>query len=275
MADSKPGAKTKLGVVGCGGRMGRMILTAIRDNPDCEIAGGTEAPESRLVGQDIGTLIGAGNLGLTVGADPAALFAASDGVLDFTAPAATLAHARLAGETGTALVAGTTGLTPEQQAVIEGAAATAPVVQAANMSLGVNLLLQIVEQVARSLDPSYDIEVLEMHHRHKVDAPSGTALALGEAAAAGRRISLEQAARKVRDGITGPREEGTIGFATLRGGEVPGEHTVLFAGAGERLELTHKAARREVFAEGAVKAALWAAAQPPGLYDMKDVLGLS
>ncbi len=267
-------AMTRLGVVGCGGRMGRMILGMIAENPDCEIAGATEARQSPLIGQDVGHLIGGPEIGVTIASDHGPLFEKADAVLDFTVPQATVLHAQEARRSGTALVAGTTGLTPEQQAAVAAAADSAAVVQAANMSLGVNLLFMLVEEVARALDPSYDIEVLEMHHRNKVDAPSGTALALGEAAAAGRKVSLDEMARKVRDGITGARETGTIGFATLRGGDVPGEHSVIFAGDGERLELTHKAGRREVFAGGAVKAAVWAAQQPPGLYSMRDVLGL-
>ena len=190
-------------------------------------------------------------------------------------PAATKAHAGLAGESGTALVVGTTGLDANTQAAVEAAAKSAPLVQAPNMSLGVNLLMALVEQAAAKLGPeAYDIEIVEMHHRHKVDAPSGTALGLGEAAAKGRGVDLSDARVSVRDGHTGPREEGTIGFATLRGGDVAGDHTVIFAAEGERLELGHRASNRGVFAQGALRAALWAAGKQPGLYSMKDVLGL-
>ena len=206
--------------------------------------------------------------------DPRALFATADVVVDFTLPASSVAHAELAGETGTALVIGTTGIDAAQEAAIAAAAAQAPILRAANMSLGVNLLLKLVEQTARALDLAFDIEVVEMHHRHKIDAPSGTALALGQAAAAGRAVNLESVAQRVRDGITGPRESGHIGFATLRGGDVAGEHTVVFAGESERLELTHKASNRVIFARGAVTAALWLSGKPPGLYGMGDVLGL-
>ena len=264
----------RIGVVGCAGRMGRMLLRAIATTEGCAVAGGTEVPGSPAIGQDLGGLAGLGALGSTVGSDTAKLFADVDAVIDFTTPAASVAHAELASETGTVLVIGTTGLTAEHDAAVERAAQRAPIVAAPNMSLGVNLLLALVERVAASLDPDYDIEIVEMHHRHKVDAPSGTALALGRAAAAGREVDLDAVAQKVRDGITGERRRGDIGFATLRGGDVTGEHTVVFAAEGERLELTHKASTREVFARGAVKAALWARGKGPGLYTMTDVLGL-
>ena len=264
----------KIGVVGCAGRMGRMLLQTIAGTDGCEIAGGTEPKGSPAVGQDAGVFAGLGELGVTVGADPVELFAKADAVIDFTAPAATAAHAELAAQAMAVHVIGTTGLSGEQQAVIAKAALHTPVVQAPNMSLGVNLLLDLVERVAGILEPDYDIEVVEMHHRHKVDAPSGTALALGHAAAAGRGVDLDQVAQKVRDGVTGERTRGDIGFATLRGGDVTGDHTVIFATPGERVELSHKATSREVFARGAVKAALWARGKPAGLYSMKDVLGL-
>ncbi len=264
----------RIGVVGCAGRMGRMLVRAVAASDGCEIAGGTEAPESPVLGQDLGELAGLGRLGREVTAEPVELFAKAQAVIDFTAPAASVAHAELAAQAEAVHVIGTTGLDAAQNAAIARAAQHATIVQAANMSLGVNLLLALVEQVAGALDADYDIEIVEMHHRHKVDAPSGTALALGRAAAAGRGVDLEQVAQKVRDGVTGARRRGDIGFATLRGGDVAGEHTVIFAGEGERVELTHKASTREVFARGAVKAALWARGKPPGLYTMKDVLGL-
>ncbi len=265
----------KIGVVGCAGRMGRMVLQTIAETQDCEITGGTEAKGNPAVGRDVGVLAGLGALGVTVGADPVELFAHADAVIDFTAPAASAVHAELAAQSMAVHVIGTTGLSEAQQAVIEKAALHTAVVQAPNMSLGVNLLLDLVERVAGILEPDYDIEIVEMHHRHKVDAPSGTALALGRAAAAGRRVELDSVAQKVRDGVTGERKRGDIGFATLRGGDVTGEHTVIFATPGERVELSHKASSREVFARGAVKAALWARGKPAGLYTMKDVLGLN
>jgi len=264
----------RIGVTGCRGRMGRMIVDAVLDAPGCVLAGGTEAPDDPSIGADLGELAGAGKLGARVTDDPVALFAASDAVIDFTAPSLTHKHADLAAQSEVAFVLGTTGLDEATQAAVHRAARHTQVVQAPNMSLGVNLLLDLVQQVARALDPSFDIEIQEMHHRHKKDAPSGTALALGRAAAEGRGVELDAVSDRGRDGYTGAREDGHIGFAVLRGGDVPGEHTVTFAGPGERVELTHKAGSRGIFAQGAVKAALWAHNQDPGQYDMKDVLGL-
>ncbi len=260
----------KIGIVGCAGRMGRMVVAEVLSTDGAELAGGTEAPGSEFIGQDIDG-VGAG---IKVGDDAGALFRASDAVIDFTVPAATVVHAGLAGENGCALIVGTTGLEDEHMDALAGAAEKTVIVQAANMSVGVNLLLGLTEQVAGALGDDYDIEIFEMHHRHKVDAPSGTALALGQAAAAGRGVDLNQVSQRVRDGHTGPRNPGDIGFASLRGGDVAGDHTVIFAGDGERIELTHKAGNRSVFARGAVLAALWTAKQKPGLYSMRDVLGL-
>jgi 4-hydroxy-tetrahydrodipicolinate reductase len=265
----------RVAVVGCAGRMGRMNLAAIHATEGCVIAGGCDQPGNPAVGCDLGQLIGAGPLGIAVGDDPVALFAQADAVIDFTSPAATRRHAALAAQAEVVYVVGTTGLGAEEQAVIEKAAIQTVVVQAANMSLGVNLLQLVTEQVARALDPDYDIEIVEMHHRHKVDAPSGTALMLGEAAAKGRGVSLDAVARKAREGQVGARPRGEIGFATLRGGDVAGEHSVIFAAEGEQIVLTHKATSREVFAKGAVKAALWGRGKPAGLYSMRDVLGLT
>lgn len=264
-----------IGIVGCAGRMGRMVAQAVDATEGCALAGGIEPPGAAAVGQDLGELAGIGAKGLPVGDDAAALFAAADVVIDFTTPQALLVHAGLAGKTKTGYVVGTTGLGVEHEATLNAAAAKTAVVQSANMSLGVNLMLVLVEQVSAALGPDFDIEILEMHHRHKVDAPSGTALALGRSAAAGRGVALEAVAQKVRDGVTGPRRVGDIGFATLRGGDVAGEHSVIFAGEGERLELTHKAGTREIFARGAVRAALWCRDRPPGRYTMRDVLGLA
>jgi 4-hydroxy-tetrahydrodipicolinate reductase len=252
-----------------------MLVSEILDADGLALAGGTERPGADGVGLDIGEMLGRGRLGLAVGSDPRALFEASDVVIDFTAATAVAAHAVIAGETGTAYVVGTTGLGPDQEQVLLAAARTAPVVWAPNMSIGVNLLFSLVEQVAARLDPSaFDIEIVEMHHRHKVDSPSGTALGLGRAAARGRGVALDEVWQKTRDGIVGPRPKGEIGFATLRGGDVVGDHTVVFAGLGERLELTHKASSRQVFAQGAIRAARWVAGRAPGLYSMTDVLGL-
>jgi 4-hydroxy-tetrahydrodipicolinate reductase len=264
----------RIGVVGCAGRMGRMLIGAIAATPGCVVAGGSERPGSAEIGRDLGVMIGSDALGVTVVDDPDKLFAASDAVVDFTVPAASAAHAALAARHGCAHVIGTTGLDADAIAAIERAARDTRIVFAPNMSLGVNLLLAVVEQVARSLDPDWDIEIVEMHHRHKVDAPSGTALALGRAAAKGRGVALDDVARRARDGIVGARPKGEIGFATLRGGDVVGDHTVVFAAEGERVEITHKAGNRAIFARGAVKAALWTRGRKPGLYRMKDVLGL-
>lgn len=264
----------RVAVVGCAGRMGRMNLAAIHAAEGCVIAGGIDRQDSPAAGSDIGVLIGQPPLGITVGTDPVELFAQADAVIDFTTPAATRRHAELAAQAEVVYVVGTTGLSNEDQALIDKAAIQTVVVQAANMSLGVNLLQMVAEQVARALDPDYDIEILEMHHRHKVDAPSGTALMLGEAVAKGRGVNLAQAARMAREGQVGARPRGEIGFATLRGGDVAGEHSVIFAAEGEQVVLTHKATSREVFAKGALKAALWGRGKSPGLYTMRDVLGL-
>ncbi|MCG8510518.1 MAG: 4-hydroxy-tetrahydrodipicolinate reductase [Rhodospirillales bacterium] len=265
----------KIGVVGCAGRMGRMLVAEILTNEKCELAGGTEMAGSPAIGQDVAVLAGGKESGLLVSDDAGALMAVSDLVIDFTLPDATAENVRLAAEQGTAMVIGTTGLSAEQQALIDALAKKAPVVQAANMSVGINLLLGLTEQVAKSLGEDFDIEVLEMHHRHKVDAPSGTALALGRAAAAGRDVDLDAVSQRVRDGHTGERKSGDIGFATLRGGDVAGEHSVIFAGEAERVILSHKATSRAIFVRGAVRAALWAEGKAPGLYSMRDVLGLA
>jgi 4-hydroxy-tetrahydrodipicolinate reductase len=264
----------RIGIVGAAGRMGRMLVRTVHETEGCVLAGATERPGAADLGRDAGELAGVGTLGVALTDDAAAMFAAVDAVIDFTSPAATAAHAALAATAGCALVAGTTGLEAEHRAALDRAAAKVPVVWAPNMAAGINLLFAITEQVARALDADFDIEIVEMHHRHKVDAPSGTALALGEAAARGRGVDLAGVRESGRDGITGARARGAIGFASLRGGDVVGDHTVVFAGAGERIELTHKAAGREIFAGGAVRAARWTAGKPAGLYGMKDVLGL-
>ncbi|MBV8119752.1 MAG: 4-hydroxy-tetrahydrodipicolinate reductase [Alphaproteobacteria bacterium] len=267
-------AKTKIGVVGCGGRMGRMLVAEIAATAGCTIAGGSEAPDSGYVNQDIGELAGLGRIGISIGQTVDKLMRDSDVVLEFTSPTATAEHAALGARLGTAMVIGTTGLSPEQGDVVREAARSIPIVWAPNMSLGVNVLLSVVEEVARRLGPDWDIEIMEMHHRGKIDAPSGTALALGQAAAAGREVVLEQVEQRARDGITGPRRQGDIGFAALRGGDVTGDHHVIFAGAGERLELIHRATTRAIYAKGAVRAARWVVGRPAGLYGLKEVLGL-
>ncbi|MDB5599191.1 MAG: dihydrodipicolinate reductase [Xanthobacteraceae bacterium] len=264
----------RLIVAGAGGRMGRALIQAIAETQGLVLAGATEAAGSKLIGQDAGTLAGLPANGIALTADVAALVAKADGIVDFTVPAATVALAALAAEGGKVHIIGTTGLSAADDAKIADAAKRAIVVKSGNMSLGVNLLAALTKRVAKTLDEDFDIEIVEMHHNKKVDAPSGTALLLGHAAAQGRGIDLAQRSDRARDGHTGARQPGDIGFASLRGGSVVGEHTVIFAGNAERIELTHKADDRMIFARGALKAATWGRVQRPGLYSMMDVLGL-
>ena len=271
----KTNGAVKVAVVGCAGRMGQMLLKMLINAPGIVVVGGSERRGSAALGQDLGALAGAEPLGISVSDDPSTLFETADVVVDFTNPNATVSHAQMAAKTGCALVIGTTGFDSDQLAMLYRSAQRAPIVLAANMSLGVNLLQQVVEEVARILDADWDIEIVEMHHKHKIDAPSGTALALGEAAARGRGQQLRRISRRSRDGQVGPRVKGEIGFAALRGGDVVGDHTVIFAAEGERVEITHRASSREIFARGAVKSVLWAAGKRPGLYSMRDVLGFS
>jgi 4-hydroxy-tetrahydrodipicolinate reductase len=240
-----------------------------------KVAAAIERKGSSEVGRDAGELAGLGPIGVTISDDPLPAFAKADGVLDFTTPAATVEFAGYAAQARIVHVIGTTGCSAEDDARIAAAARHATIVKSGNMSLGVNLLAVLVEQAARALGPEdFDIEILEMHHRHKVDAPSGTALLLGEAAAHGRSIGLAENSVRVRDGHTGARKAGTVGFATLRGGSVVGDHSVILAGPGERVTLSHHAEDRAIFARGAVRAALWARGKKAGLYSMRDVLGL-
>jgi len=263
-------------VVGAGGRMGQTLIRVIHEMEGVVLAGAVERQGSPALGRDAGELAGVGSLGVTITDDPLAAFSKADGVLDFTAPAASVEFAGYAAQARIAHVIGTTGFSADDEAKISAAARHATIVKSGNMSLGVNLLATLVKQAAKALGANdFDIEVLEMHHRHKVDAPSGTALLLGQAAAEGRGISLGDNSVRVRDGHTGAREAGTIGFATLRGGSVVGEHSVILAGAGERIVLSHHAEDRSIFARGAVKAALWARDKKPGVYSMLDVLGLN
>ncbi len=264
----------KIGITGCAGRMGRMLIAEVLKRDGVELAAGAEYPGHDAVGRDLDLIAGGEPMGVKVTSDPQELFRAVDAVIDFTTPENTMANAEIAAATGRPLIIGTTGLEAGHMAAIDLAAAKTVIVQAANMALGVNLLLGLVRRASRVLDTGYDIEIVEMHHRHKVDAPSGTALALGRAAADGRGVELEDVAARGRDGLTGARRPGDIGFASLRGGDVAGDHTGVFAGPGERIELTHLAADRSVFARGAVGAALWCAGRSPGRYSMADVLGL-
>jgi 4-hydroxy-tetrahydrodipicolinate reductase len=264
----------KIAIAGAAGRMGRVLTRIVNETPGAEVAGGIEPKGSPHVGADMGVLAGVGPLDVLITDDPLPLFTHIDGLIDFTVPAATLALAELSAQARIVHVIGTTGINEDGEAKIRAAARHARIIKSGNMSLGVNLLAALVRQVAAKLGEDYDIEIVEMHHKHKIDAPSGTALMLGQAAADGRGIDLRQHSVRSRDGHTGARTPGDIGFATLRGGSVIGEHTVMFAGETERIELTHKASSREMFAKGAVRAALWGFDKKPGLYSMKDVLGL-
>ncbi len=261
-------------VTGVSGRMGRMLVTLIADDPRLRLVGALERAGHDWVGQDVGTAMGGTALGVTVEDDPLPVFARAQAVVDFTTPAATVAFAGLAAQARAVHVIGTTGLSDDDIARIGAAARHAVIVRAGNMSLGVNLLTQVTRQVAAALGADWDIEIVETHHNRKVDAPSGTALMLGEAAAEGRGVDLDAVADRGRDGMTGARTEGAIGFHAIRGGDVVGEHEVIFAGAGERIVLRHVASDRALFARGALAAALWGQDKAPGAYDMLDVLGL-
>ncbi|MSO66364.1 MAG: 4-hydroxy-tetrahydrodipicolinate reductase [Pseudolabrys sp.] len=267
-------AEMRLVVAGAGGRMGRTLVKAIADSKGFALVGALEDARSPLIGWDAGALAGLGENGIKLVGDAGALMEKADGIVDFTAPAATLAFAALAAKSHKVHIIGTTGLSAIDEAKIKDAGKHAVIVKSGNMSLGVNLLAALAKRVAKTLDNSFDIEILEMHHNQKVDAPSGTALLLGRAAAEGRGIELDKYSVKSRDGHTGARKPGDIGFAALRGGSVVGEHSVIFAGPAERVELVHKAEDRMIFARGALHAALWARSQKPGLYSMADVLGL-
>ena len=264
----------KIGIPGAAGRMGQALTRQVTATDGCTVVAATEVPGHAALGRDCGALAGLEPLGVAVGDDAQAMFRAADAVLDFTLPGAAARHAELAAAEGTILVVGTTGLGADEQAALEAAAAQTAVVQAPNMSLAVNLLFRLTEQVAGILDDDYDIEIVEMHHRHKIDAPSGTALGLGRAAARARGVAFDEVAARGRDGVTGARPRGEIGLAALRGGDVTGEHSVIFAADGERLELAVRSSNRQTYARGAVLAARWAEGRGPGLYTMADVLGL-
>ena len=261
-------------VTGASGRMGQMLVKGITAHPGARLVGSIERPGHAWIGKDIGLCMGGAALGVTVTDDPLEAFAVSQAVIDFTAPAATVEFAALAAQARAVHVVGTTGLEPEHHRKLDLAAHHAVIIQAGNMSLGVNLLTRLTQKVAAALDADWDIEIIEAHHRMKVDAPSGTALMLGEAAAAGRGIDLANTKQSGRDGITGARKRGDIGFSAIRGGDIVGEHDVLFAADGERIVLRHLATDRSIFVRGALKAALWGQSQKPGRYDMMDVLGI-
>lgn len=261
-------------ITGASGRMGQMLIRTVSASDKAHLVGAVEREGHDWVGRDVGEAMGGAALGVTVTDDPIEAFARAQAVIDFTAPEATLEFAQLTAQARAVHVIGTTGFTEEQLQRLEPAARHAVIIRAGNMSLGVNLLVQLTKKVAAALDEDFDIEVIEAHHRHKVDAPSGTALMLGEAAAEGRGVALGEVADRGRDGITGARARGSIGFSAVRGGDIVGEHDVLFAADGERIILRHVATDRAIFARGALKAALWGQGQHPGAYDMVDVLGL-
>ncbi len=261
-------------ITGASGRMGQMLIRTLAESPRAQLIGALERPGHDWIGQDVGRAMGGAEIGVTVTDDPLEAIARAHAVIDFTAPAATLEFAILAAQARVVHVIGTTGFEAEHLAKLDAAARHAVIIRAGNMSLGVNLLTQLTKRVAAALDEDFDIEIVEAHHNQKVDAPSGTALMLGEAAAEGRGVALERASDRARDGITGKRTRGHIGFSAIRGGDIVGEHDVIFAAAGERIVLRHIATDRAIFARGALKAALWGLGRKPGSYDMIDVLGL-
>jgi 4-hydroxy-tetrahydrodipicolinate reductase len=268
-------ADMRLIVAGAGGRMGRTLIHAIAATDGVTLAGAVDAPGSAVIGRDAGDLVGLGKNGIVVAAEVEPLLAQAEGLIDFTIPAATLAFNELAARKGLLHLIGTTGIDGKGERLIADAAKRTVIVKSGNFSMGVVLLEALVRRVARTLPEEFDIEILEMHHNKKIDAPSGTALMFGRAAAQGRGTDLAQHSVRGRDGVTGARCPGDIGFASLRGGSVVGDHSVIFAGPAERVELAHKAEDRMIFARGALRAALWARGKPPGLYSMADVLGLS
>jgi 4-hydroxy-tetrahydrodipicolinate reductase len=265
----------RIGIAGCAGRMGRLLAAEVRRRPEARLSAGSVRLDSPHDGADLGRLVGDEPVGVIATHDARTLFGRSDVVIDFTTAAAAVPHAELAAELGKALVLGTSGLSSAEEAAVARAAGRAPIVYAANFAPGVNLLFALVERMAAVFGAdAYDIEILETHHRQKIDSPSGTAIALGRAAARGRGVALEAVRQSGRDGHHGPRAAGAIGFAALRGGQVVGEHEVRFLGASEHITLGHRSFDRAVYAQGAVRAALWVAGRPPGLYGMADVLGL-
>jgi 4-hydroxy-tetrahydrodipicolinate reductase len=260
----------RIGIAGCAGRMGTMLMNAVREHSQCRLTAGSSRTDGL---EEVHTFLQREGLHQVLLTDDLNVLASNcDAVIDFTSPDYSLAIAEAIARQGAVHICGTTGFSAEQEIQMAAHAARMRLVKSANFSIGVNLLMRLTRQVAEVLDDGYDIEITDIHHRYKKDAPSGTALALGHAAAAGRGVTLEDVADRGRDGMTGERRRGTIGFHALRGGDVIGDHTVLFAGDGERIELTHKSSDRIIYAAGAIRAALWAATQPNGLYSMQDVL---
>ncbi|MFK7763496.1 MAG: 4-hydroxy-tetrahydrodipicolinate reductase [Roseobacter sp.] len=264
----------KIAITGVSGRMGRMLVDTIDAAEGVDVAAAVERTGHAWIGQDLGVVMGSAARGLIITDSIDTALERAEAVIDFTAPAATVAFAQAAAKAGAIHIIGTTGMTEDDIDQLSAPAQSARIVRAGNMSLGVNLLVQLTKRVAAALDDDYDIEVIEAHHNQKVDAPSGTALMLGQAAADGRGVALDTVSDRGRDGITGARRKGDIGFVAVRGGDIIGEHDVMFAALGERITLRHVASDRSVFARGALKAALWARGRAPGAYDMLDVLGL-
>jgi 4-hydroxy-tetrahydrodipicolinate reductase len=267
------GASLNVAVTGASGRMGRMLVEAVLASGDCRLSGALDAPGSAALGSDAGAFLGR-STGVTITADLVAGLVGADVLIDFTRPEGTMAHLQCCAARGVHMVIGTTGFSAEQKAAIGAAAAALPIVMAPNMSVGVNVMLRLLDTAARALAQGYDIEVIEAHHRHKVDAPSGTALAMGETLARALGRELDDCAVYAREGVTGERDPSSIGFATIRGGDIVGDHTVLFAGTGERIEITHRSNSRANYAAGSLRAARFLVGKAPGLYGMDDVLGL-
>ena len=265
----------RIAVMGAAGRMGKILIEAVGQAQDAELTAAVDRPDSSLIGADVGELVAQGKIGVTLAGDLKAVLDQFDVLIDFTHPTVTLNNLAICRQAGKAMVIGTTGFSAEEKLQLEAAAKEIPIVFAANYSVGVNLCLKLLDTAARVLADEVDIEIIEAHHRHKVDAPSGTALRMGEVVANALGRDLQKVAVYGREGQTGARERETIGFATVRAGDVVGDHTVLFAAEGERVEITHKASSRMTFAKGAVRAAQWLQNQPAGLYDMQDVLGLN
>ena len=263
----------KIGITGASGRMGRTVIKAVIENELTDVASALEKPDSEFVGKDVGELIGLDKVGVKISDNLEELFKNCDAVIDFSTPKLTLECAKMAVKHKKILVSGTTGFSEEQKEQLIKLANDAVIIWSSNMSIGVNLLMSLSEKVAHILHDDYDAEIVEMHHHDKVDAPSGTALSLGEAVARGRGLNFGEVSRRTRDGIIGKRSKKEIGFSSIRGGDVIGDHTVIFAAIGERVELSHKASNREIYARGAIRAAIWGSAQENGFYSMKDVIG--
>ncbi len=266
---------TAIAITGACGRMGKMLVESVHTNKATSLVGALDHPGSSLIGNDAGEIAGVGRIGVPVLGDLSSIISRTEVIIDFSTPSATLANAQICADNGTPIVVGTTGFSDEEKQQLTELSSKIPMCIAANYSTGLNISLKLLELAAKAVDEDVDIEIVEAHHRHKVDAPSGTALAMGETIAKARNLDFKEFALFAREGITGARRKDTIGFSTVRGGDVVGDHTVMFMADGERLEVTHKASNRMAFAHGAVRAAVWLVKKEPGVYDMQDVLGLS